>query len=173
MIGVHNDTSFILTCLGWFAIETIPEWFGHEDKLLTCNDKAFFCPRFVFFQTSIDVENEFGIVVRIIRIRNLETIVFELNQVTAHQLSIVIDLAGIFVFINAIKKIAIDDTNAIFALSNELDRLIGVLHLVVMRMWFAVGANQAIDAECLVVGLVAKVSSVEVIFILGIFDLDR
>ncbi len=71
-----------------------------------------------------------------------------------------IDLAVVFIFVDAGKEIAVDNADAVTFL-HELQRLIDVLHLIVVRMRLAVRRNQSVDAERAVIRFVAKVASVK------------
>ena len=71
-----------------------------------------------------------------------------------------IDLAVIFIFFNVGEEVAVDDANGgIFPY--ELQRLVNVLHLVVVGMGLAVRRNQTVDAERAIVRLVTKIATVQ------------
>ena len=55
----------------------------------------------------------------------------------------------------------VDDADSAVGLANELQGLVHMLHLIVVRMRRAVGRNESVDAECAVVGLVAEVATVQ------------
>ena len=64
----------------------------------------------------------------------------------------------------------VDDADGAIGLSDKLQGLIDVLHLVVVRMWRTVRRNQSIDAEWSVVRLVAKVATVVIFDYFTIYD---
>ena len=69
-------------------------------------------------------------------------------------------IVGDVVFTRVGEAVVVDDADLV-TLFHELQRLIDVLYLVVMRMRLAVGSNQAIEAEGSVVGLVAKITTIK------------
>ena len=71
-----------------------------------------------------------------------------------------IHLTIVFVLVDTGEVIAIDDADTISFL-NELQRLIDILHLIVVGMRRAVGCQQSVDAEGPQVGLIAEVAAVE------------
>ena len=65
------------------------------------------------------------------------------------------------VFINRCETVVIDDMDDSVCSSDKLQRLIYMLHLIIMGMRLAVRSNDAVDTELTVVGFVAKVTTVE------------
>ena len=69
-------------------------------------------------------------------------------------------VVGDVVFTRVGEAVVVDDADLV-TLFHELQRLIDVLHFVVMRMRLAVGSNQTIKAEGSIVGLVAKITTIK------------
>ena len=105
-----------------------------------------------------DVQRQFGLAVRL-GVKNLEHSVLERRKVFCYQFTIVADLVDVVIFIDVGEIVAVDHTD-VTTVMHELQRLIDVLHLVIVGMGFAVGTNQTVDAEVDVVGFVAKVTTV-------------
>ncbi len=76
-----------------------------------------------------------------------------------HHLAVCHPLVGVVVFIECCELVAVDEMDLIFH-PFEVDRLIEILHFVIMRMRRAVGSNQSIQHEVSVVRLVTEVTSV-------------
>jgi hypothetical protein len=70
------------------------------------------------------------------------------------------DLTIVFILVDTGEAVSINDADAV-ALLHELQRLIHILHLIIVRMRSAVGRQQSIDAEGIKVWLVAKVAAIE------------
>ena len=76
-----------------------------------------------------------------------------------HHLAVCHPLVGVVVFIECCELVAVDKMDFILH-PFEVDRLIEILHFVIMRMRRAVGSNQSIQHEVSVVRLVTEVTSV-------------
>ena len=139
-----------------------PELLRFENKLLFGHSKPFWSPWLISLQTGVDIQDQFCIIVRIVGIWNIKpSLVVNPGHFTNHQLAIVVDLTVVFVFIDIREPFTtLDGYCRVRFVKDELNGLINVLHLVVMRMWYAVWTYQAVDTEWAVVGLVAKVTSV-------------
>ena len=74
-----------------------------------------------------------------------------------------VDLAVILVFVDLGEEIAIDDADEGITLLQELQRLIDILYLVIMRMGLAIGGYQTIDTESIEVWLVAEITTIGII----------
>ena len=68
-------------------------------------------------------------------------------------------LICVVVFVELCKLVAVDELDVI-VLAHKGDRLINMLHLIVVRMGLTVWCNKTVDTEGSVVGLVAKVATV-------------
>ena len=100
--------------------------------------------------------------VGVIGIRYLEFITLDFSEFTSNQLTIMTDLAVVLIFVDISEAVAVDDADGI-TFFNELQRLIDVLHLVIMRMGRAIRGHESVDAEWSVVRLIAKVSAIGII----------
>ena len=110
------------------------ECVGSEHKLLAGNSKAFLRPELVFLQTCCHIQQAF---------------IVDGDSVVSNVI-----LAGVG------EEIVVDDADVAIGLPDKLQRLIDVLHFVVVRVGNAVGRNETVDAEGTIVGLVAKVATV-------------
>ena len=79
-----------------------------------------------------------------------------------------IDLTIVFILIDTGEIVSINDPNAV-TLLHELQGLIHILHLVVVRMRCAVGSQQSVDAEGIEVRLVAIVTTISPKLSIAIF----
>ena len=70
-----------------------------------------------------------------------------------------IDLTVVFILVDTGEIVSVDDPDAV-TLLYELQGLVHILHLVVVRMRCAVGCQQTIDAEGIEVRLVAIVATI-------------
>ena len=106
------------------------EGVGREHKLLAGNSKAFLRPEFVFFQTGCHIQQAFTV--------DGDGVVSD------------VILAG------GGEAVMVDDADIAVGFPDKLQRLIDVLHLIVVGVGDAVRCNETIDAEGTIVGLVAK-----------------
>ena len=115
-------------------------------------------------QAGIDILDQFWLIVGIVGIRNTELVAIKNRDITRHQFTVVIDFTIVIVFVEVGKEIPIDDADGVSFLF-ERDRLVDILHLVIMRMGLAVGSNETVDAEVPVIGLIAEVTAIGPIFV--------
>ena len=75
------------------------------------------------------------------------------------QFPVMIDLAIVFILVDTGEIVSVNDADAV-TLSHELQRLIHILYLKIVRMRCAVGGQQSIDAEGIKVWFVAIVATI-------------
>ena len=114
-------------------------------------------------QTGIDIQYQFRLIIGVVGIRNPELVAIENRDIARYQFAVVIDFAIVIIFVEIGKEIPIDDADGVSFLF-ERDWLVDILHLVIMRMGLAVRTNQSVNAERSVVGLVAEVTAIGIIF---------
>ena len=112
------------------------KYIRRKNELFAGNDKAFLSPRLVLLQTGCDIQQALA--------------------VDSDGIAGDVVLAGIG------KAVVVDDTD-IIAIEHKLQRLIHMLHLIIVGMGLAVGSNQTVDAERTIVRLVAKVASIGIL----------
>ena len=110
-------------------------------------------------QTGIDVQEQFWFVIGVIWIVYPEFVAIHSCEFACDQFPVMIDLAIVFILIDTGEVVSINDTDAV-ALLHELQRLIHILHLIIVRMRCAVGCQQTIDAEGIEVRFVAIVATI-------------
>ena len=88
-----------------------------------------------------------------------EFVAIHSREFACDQLPVMIDLTVVFILVDTGEVVSVDDADAV-ALLHELQRLIHILHLIIVRMRCAVGGQQAIDAEGIKVWLVAIVTTI-------------
>ena len=101
--------------------------------------KTFFGPGLILFQAGSHVEQHLTIIAQ---------------GVVAH-----------LVFARICEIVTIDDVDTAIILAYELQRLIHILHLVIMRMRLAVGGDEAVDTERTVIRLVTEIATVSPLII--------
>ena len=79
-----------------------------------------------------------------------------------------IDLTIVFILVDTGEIVSVNDPDAV-TLLNELQGLIHILHLVVVRMRCAVWSQQSVDAEGIEVRLVAIVTTISPKLSIAIF----
>ena len=130
----HDDVPVAILHFSACAFQLSGERVWLQHKLFACHNKARFCPRSCAFQVCRDIQ---------------QRLAAEAQGVTG---DVVVGKRG--------ERVAVDYSDVV-ALAYKLQRLIHMLHLVVVRMWSAVGRQQTVKAEGAHVGLVAEVAAVE------------
>jgi len=118
-----------------FQVRGIGEDVGREHELLASQHKSLLSPGLVMAQTGSDIKKHLAI--------DAQRIVGD------------IILAGVG------KAVTVDDRDSAISSTDEGQRLIDMLHLIIMRMRCAVGPHEAIDAEGAIVGTIAEISSIK------------
>ena len=72
-------------------------------------------------------------------------------------------IAGNLIFAGVGEVVAVDNADGAVSFTDELQRLIDILHFVVVRMWLTVWGNQSVDAEWPVIGFISKIAAIGVI----------